>query len=54
MDVEGDLLGVGAPVLIAEAVDVLSVGLRIKGEVPIGDRLLVRLVLAVRIRDLQL
>ena len=37
VDVEGDLLRVGAPVLVAEAVYVFSVVLRIEGEVAIGN-----------------
>lgn len=52
VDVEGDLLAVGAPVLVAEAVGVFAVKLGGKGVVAVGDGLLVDFVLAGRVGDL--
>jgi hypothetical protein len=52
VDVERDLLGVGAPVLVAEAVGVFAVVLGSEGVVAVGDGLLVGLVLAVGVGDL--
>lgn len=52
VDVEGDLLAVGAPVLVSEAVSVLAVVLRVEGEVAVGDTLVKGLVLALGVRDL--
>jgi len=46
VDVERHLLAVGAPVLVAEAVRVLSVSLGGEGVVAVGDGLLVDLVAA--------
>lgn len=52
MDVEGDLLTVGSPMLVAEAVVVLSVGASNNGVVAVGDGFFVDDVLAIRIGDL--
>lgn len=46
VDVEGDLLTGGAPVLVAEAVDVLAVLPGGEGEVAVGDGFFIRLFLA--------
>jgi hypothetical protein len=54
MDVEGNLLGVGAPMLVTEAVDVFAIMLGSEGVVTVGDTLLVRLVLTRRIGDLSI
>lgn len=50
--VERYLLGGCAPVLIPEAVNVLSIVFRIEGEIAVRDRLVVDFILAVRVRDL--
>ena len=52
VDIEGDLLAVGAPVLVAEAVHVFAILLGIEGVVAIGNALLEGLVLAIGSRDL--
>lgn len=52
VDVEGDLLGVGAPVLVAEAVAELAVLTGGEGVVAGRDGLFVELVLVHRIEDL--
>lgn len=52
MDVEGDLLGVGAPVLVAEAVAELAILPGREGVVARRDRLLVELVLVRGVEDL--
>lgn len=52
MDVEGDLLGVGAPVLVAEAVAKLAVLLGGEGVVASRDGLFVELVLVHGVEDL--
>ena len=52
MDVEGDLLAVGAPVLVAETVHVLAVVLGVEGVVAVGHGLLHGLVLAEGVCDL--
>jgi len=52
VDVEGDLLGVGTPVLVAEAVGVLSVVLGVEGVVAVADALVVDLVAAAGVLDL--
>jgi hypothetical protein len=52
--VEGYLLAVRAPVLVAEAVDVLAVVLRVEGVVAVRYVLLEGLILARGIRDLDL
>jgi hypothetical protein len=46
MHVERDLLARGAPVLIAEAVDIFAVMLGLEGEIAVGDRFLVGLKLS--------
>lgn len=53
VDVEGDLLGVGGPALIAKAVDVFSVGVGIEGVVLGGDGLFVVLTVVQGVLDLQ-
>jgi len=50
--VEGHLLGGSAPVLVAEAVEVLAVVFGLEGKVAVRGRLLEGLVLADRVRDL--
>jgi len=50
--VEGDFLGRSAPVLVAEAVDVLAVVLGVEREVAVGDGLVVDFVLADWVGDL--
>lgn len=52
MDIEGDFLAVGSPMLVSEAVVVLSVGTSNNGVVAVGDGLFVDDVLAVGIGDL--
>lgn len=50
--VKGHLLSIGTPVLVAEAIGVLSIILGDKGVIAVGDGLLVGLVLALRVGDL--
>jgi len=52
VDVERNLLGVGAPVLVSEAVDIPSVHLRREREIAVRNGLFESLVLACRGRDL--
>lgn len=52
VDVERDLLGVGAPVLVAEAIEVLAIMLGVEGVVAVGHVLLEGFVLAHGVRDL--
>lgn len=52
VDVEGNLLGVGAPALVSKAICVLSVALGGERVVAIGNCLFVGLVLALGIADL--
>jgi hypothetical protein len=52
MDIEGYVLGVGRPMLIAEAIYIFSVMLRSERVIAIRDRSLVRLVTSCRIHDL--
>lgn len=52
VDVERDLLAVGAPVLVAEAVGVFAVMEGGIGVVAVGDGALVDFVLAARVGDL--
>lgn len=52
VDVEGDLLAVGTPVLITEAVGVLAVVLGLEGEIAVGDGLFVYFVLGNWVGDL--
>ena len=52
VDVEGDLLGVGTPSLVSEAVKVFSIVLGCERVVAVGDTLLVCLVLTTRVGDL--
>ena len=53
MDVERDLLGVGAPVLVAEAVGVFAIDLSGKGMTATRHAFLINFVIARRIRDLE-
>lgn len=52
VDVEGDLLGVGDPVLVAEAVGVFAVVDGREGVIAVGNCPLVDLVLAYGVHDL--
>lgn len=52
VDIEGHLLARGAPVVVAEAVEVLAVVLRVEGVVAVGGGLLIDLVRALRVCDL--
>ena len=52
VDVEGHLLGGGAPVLVTEAVEVLAVVFGLEGEVAVGDGFLVDFELTDRVCDL--
>lgn len=52
MDVEGNLLRVGGPALIAEAVRVLAVGMGVERVVFGGDSLLKVLAIAAGVLDL--
>ena len=52
VDVEGDLLAVGTPVLVAKAVGVFAVHLGVEAVVAVGDGLFVDLVLANGVDDL--
>jgi hypothetical protein len=52
VDVEGDLLGVGTPVLISEAVYVFAIMLSRERIIAVRDTLLVCLVLTSRVGDL--
>lgn len=54
VDIERDLLGVGGPALVTEAVIVLAVGVCGKGVVFVGDGLLEVLAVAEGILDLGL
>jgi hypothetical protein len=53
VDVEGDLLGVGGPALVAEAVVVFAVGLGSEGVVLVGNGLLVVLAVAEGVLNLE-
>lgn len=52
VDIERDLLGVGAPVLVAEAVGVFAIAMGGKGVVAVGHASFLYLVIAGRIGDL--
>lgn len=52
VDIEGDFLAVGAPVLVAKAVGVFAVVLGVEAVVAAGYRLLVDFVLANGVCDL--
>lgn len=52
VDVEGNLLCVGAPVLVTEAVEIFPIMLSSEGVVAVGNTLLIGLVLTSRVRDL--
>jgi hypothetical protein len=54
VDVEGNLLGVGTPMLVTEAVDVFAIMFGSEGVVTVGDALFVRLVLTRGIGDLSI